>query len=88
MEFAVIENSDSLKRPTFIIFICVMNDCRAVGHSVVESAEFQCDMDLRCRQMIRMNNCPHEIFSELNGVLFELAEVIVEGEARQDWLLV
>ena len=65
-----------------------MNDCRAVGHSVVESAEFQCDMDLRCRQMIRMNNCPHEIFSELNGVLFELSEVIVEGEARQDGLLV
>ena len=89
MEFAVSENSDSLKRPTFIIFICVMNDCRAVGHSLVESAEFQCDMDLRWIITFKgMNNCPHEIFSELQGVDFELAKVIVEGEARQGWLFV
>jgi hypothetical protein len=65
-----------------------MNDCRAVGDSVVESAEFQCDMDLRCTRIKGMNNCPYEIFFELKGVVFELAKVIVEREARQGWLFV
>jgi hypothetical protein len=67
-----------------------MNDCRPIGDSVVDSAEFQCDMD-HLRWLINfkwMNNCPHEIFSELKGVIFELAKVIVEGEARQGWLFV
>jgi hypothetical protein len=88
VEFAISENSNSLKRPIIIILICVMNDCRPVGDSVVDSAEFQCDMNLRHTTITWMNNCPHEIFSELKGVDFELGKVIVEGEARQGSLFI
>jgi len=89
VEFSVSENSYSLKRVRLIFFICVVNDCRAVGDPIIKSAEFQCDCDhLRFSIIKRISNCPHEIFSELKGVVFELAEVVVEREARQGWLFV
>jgi hypothetical protein len=43
MEFAVSENSNSINSYFLIIVNIEMNYCRAVGDSVEESAEFQCD---------------------------------------------
>ncbi len=66
-----------------------------VGDSVVESAQFQCDFVLRNpldwsnsgELFIGMYDCPLEICLELKSVEFELVDVVVEGEAFKDWLL-
>ena len=66
-----------------------------VGDSVVESAQFQCDFVLRNPlewsnrgvTFIGMYHCPLEICLELKSVDCELVDVVVEGEAFKDWLL-
>ncbi len=66
-----------------------MNDCRAVGDSVVDSAEFQCDIYLTNLLIWKGNwlcDCPQEIFLNLKRVDFQLVNVIVERKARQDCL--
>jgi hypothetical protein len=68
-----------------------MNYCRAVGDSVVESAEFQFDWDLRTLHTWNLEwegNCPQEICFELKRVHFQLVKIVVEREARQGCLFV
>ena len=76
VEFAFSEEPNSLKRQPVLIFVCVVNDCRSVGDSSAESAELQCDLDLThllnwsnwVVLLVRMNNCPLEIFLAVKGV--------------------
>ncbi len=89
MEFAFIEEAYSFKRKPLIIFVCVFNNCRTVGDSVVESAELQCHLDLIhlldwSNWVVLsegMNNCPLEIFLAVKGVDLEVVKIIVEREA-------
>jgi len=67
----------------------------AVGDSVVESAQFQCDFVLRnplnwpnrVVLLIGVYHLPLEIFLALKSVDCEAVDVVVEGEAFSHWLL-
>jgi hypothetical protein len=97
LEFAFSEEADTLEQIPVIFAVRVreLNVGGAVGDSVVESAQFQCDFILRNllnwlnrdELLIGMYDGPLEIFLELKSVLFELVYVLVEGEAFKNWLL-
>ncbi len=98
MEFAISEEADSLERSyvNFAVFrVSELNLGGTVGDSVVESAQFQCDFVLRKlldwsnrdELFIGMYHFPLEICLELKSVLCEIVDVVVEGEAFKDWLL-
>ena len=97
LEFAISEEPDTLERARVIFAFGVseLNVGGAVGDSVVESAQFQCDFILRNPLdwpkrdvlFIGMNHLPLEICFELKSVDCELVDVVVEGEAFSHWLL-
>jgi hypothetical protein len=79
----------------FAVWVSELNLGGTVGDSVVESAQFQCDFVLRNpldwsnrgEFFTGMYHCPLKICLELKSVDCELVDVLVEGEAFKDWLL-
>ncbi len=79
----------------FAVWVSELNLGGTIGDSVVESAQFQCDFVLRnpldwsnrgvCS--IGMYDNVLEICLALKSVDCELVDVVVEGEAFKDWLL-
>jgi hypothetical protein len=97
LEFAISEEADTFER-VYVIFasrVSELNLGGTVGDSVVESAQFQCDFVLRnpldwsnrVELFIGMYDCTLEICLELKSVAFEVVDVVVEGEAFKNWLL-
>ncbi len=79
----------------FALRMSELNLGGTIGDSVVESAQFQCDFVLRNpldwsnsgELFIGMYHCILEISLEFKSVDCELVDVVVEGEAFKDWLL-
>jgi hypothetical protein len=97
LEFAVSEQPNTLKR-FIVIFAVRVNELYTrwtIGDSIVESAHLQCDFVLRNlvdwfnrdELLIRMYHFPLEVCLALKSVHSELFDVVVEGEAFRDCML-
>ena len=99
LEFAVSEQPNTLERAP-VIFAARVNELYmswSIGDSLVESAHLQCDFVLRNLVdwsntvdvlHIRVHHFPLEVCLVLKSVHSELFDVVVEGEALRDCLLI